>query len=55
MKYAPFLSILGALLAAGVLRAANTTTNDDAYAPHTPTLIFHPCLSGLLTKQISDF
>lgn len=38
-----------ALLVAGNVPAADTPKNDDAYAPHTPTLVFH--LSGLAGKK----
>ena len=45
MKHSLFLAIiLSVLVAVCVSPAADTAKNDDAYAPHTPTLLFH--LSG---------
>ena len=53
MSYLRYLlCALVALLIVGVTSAADTSKSDDAYAPHTPTLVFH--LTGLAGKKDED-
>jgi len=53
MKYVLFFAgIFAGLLAAGASPAADGTKDDDAYAPHTPMLIFH--LTALTDPKDAD-